>query len=366
MNPDRKVIFLVDDDITNLTIGSNVLSELYSVVTLNSGERLLKMLEKKIPDLILLDIDMPEMNGYQAIQQIKSVDEFKDIPVIFLTAKNDSGSELEGLSLGAVDYIIKPFSPPLLLKRIEIYMLIESQKKEIMEQSWKLVRFSTGLQEMVNEKTKAVVELKNAILKAIADLVEFRDDTTGSHTDRTQGYLRVLVEALIESGMYREEVSSWDVESVVQAAQLHDLGKIGVDDNILRKPGKLTPEEFEAMKLHTTYSEKILDKIKKNTSQHDFLEQARIFASTHHEKWDGSGYPRGLVGKEIPLQGRLMAIADVYDALVSKRPYKNAYSHEEAVRIIEDSGGSHFDPALLQLFLGVSDKFNEIAVLHKS
>ena len=353
MNADRKTIVLVDDDLTNLTIGSNTLEKHYNVITLNSGARLLKLLEKMIPDLILLDVDMPEMNGYETITRIKSNKKIGSIPVIFLTAKNDGESELEGLSLGAIDYIAKPFSPPLLLKRIEVHLLVESQKQE-------LINFNDHLQEMVDEKTRTVVELQNAVLKTMAELVECRDDITGGHIERTQNYLRILINALLKDGLYSDELSTWDIELVLQSAQLHDLGKIAIDDIILRKPGKLTDEEFEKIKVHTIFGEKVIERIKKSTSQQAFLEQARILASTHHEKWDGSGYPNGLKGDKIPLQGRLMAIVDVYDALVSDRPYKRAFFHEQAVDIIRKDSGVHFDPALVDVFLGVSDEFKKV------
>jgi len=355
---DKKIIFLVDDDPTNLTIGNNTLEKDYNVVTLNSGVRLLKMLEKMIPDLILLDIDMPEMDGFQTIGYLKSNENYKNILVIFLTAKSDIESELQGLSLGAIDYIAKPFSPPLLLKRVHIHLLVESQKQE-------LVQFNDHLQDMVDEKTRTVVELQNAVLKTMAELVEFRDNITGSHIERTQNYLRILIEALKKSTLYQDEVSSWDAELILQSAQLHDVGKIAIEDRILRKPGKLTPDEFDKIKVHTVFGEKVIERIKKNTTQHAFLEQARLLAYTHHEKWDGSGYPMGLKGLSIPLQGRLMAVADVYDALVSNRPYKKAFDHEQAVDIIKNESGTHFDPALVDLFLTVSDEFkinNSIAM----
>lgn len=351
----RKTIFLVDDDVTNLTIGKNALSDAYNVFTLNSGARLLKMLEKTMPDLILLDVAMPEMNGYDAIKIIKSKNETADIPIIFLTAKSDGESELEGLSLGAIDYIIKPFSPPLLLKRIEVHLLVESQKKE-------LINYNDNLQEMVKAKTKTVVELQNAILNTMAELVECRDDVTGGHIERTQNYLKVLISALISCGLYEEETSSWDMDIVLQSAQLHDVGKISIEDSILRKPGKLTNEEFEKIKEHTIMGEKIIEKIEKSTTEQTFLKYAKILAGTHHEKWNGGGYHLGLSGENIPLLGRLMAIADVYDALVSERQYKKAFTHEEAVNIILSERGTHFDPVLVDIFHGVSDKFHEIAV----
>jgi len=348
----RKTIFLVDDNITNLTMGRNVLSGLYNVATVDNGERLLKMLEKTIPDMILLDVEMPEMNGYDVIKVIKSKKETKHIPIIFLTAKSDSDNELEGLSLGAIDYIIKPFSPPLLLKRIETHLLVESQKKEL----W---NYNQNLQSLVDAKTKTVLELQNAILRAMAELVENRDDITGKHLERTQTYLSLLIAAISKHSLYADEIRDWNMDLVLLSSQLHDVGKIMVKDEILKKNGKLTDEEFAEMKKHTICGEKIIEKIKRNATEHEFLEHARIFAATHHEKWDGTGYPRKLKGTKIPLQGRLMAIADVYDALVSDRPYKKAFSHEEAVKIISENRGTHFEPGLVDIFLELSDKFNE-------
>ena len=356
MSTHRKTIFMVDDDMTNLVMGNNALNESYNVFTLNSGARLLKMLENHIPDLILLDVEMPEMNGYDIIQFLKSKERTADIPVIFLTAHNDAASELKGLSLGAIDYIIKPFTPPLLLKRIEVHLLVESQKKQ-------LINFNNNLQVMVDTKTKTVVELKNAFLRTMAELVECRDGTTGEHIGRTELYMRILLEALQAHDSYKNEVASWDTELVLQSVQLHDVGKIAIKDNILKKPGKLTPEEFEEIKTHVKFGERVIEKIKENTTERAFLEQTSIFVATHHEKWDGSGYPRGLKGKEIPLQGRMMAIADVYDALTSDRPYKKAFTHEEAVVIIKQDSGKHFDPDLVDVFLPVSHKFREVIVL---
>ena len=361
MSVEKKNIILVDDDPTNLTIGSNTLGNDYDVITLNSGERLLKLLEKKIPDMILLDVDMPDMNGYETIVKIKSNKNLEHIPIIFLTAKSDTDSELEGLSLGATDYITKPFSPPLLLKRINMHLLVESQKDELIAQKQELLTFNDQLQEMVDRKTKTVVELQNAILRTMAELVECRDNITGGHIERTQGYLRILINALCKSSLYSNEISSWDLELVLQSAQLHDVGKIAIDDNILRKPGGLTDEEYNKIKVHTVFGEEIIERIKKNTSEHTFLEHARIFASTHHERWDGSGYPHGLKGEGIPLQGRLMAVADVYDALVSERPYKKPLSHEYAVEMIKYNRGTHFDPVLVDLFLDVKDEIKEFA-----
>lgn len=344
---------LVDDNITNLTLGKNVLSEKYDVITLSSGEKLFKFLKRTLPDLILLDIEMPVMNGYEVMRQLKADAETKNIPVIFLTAKNDTGSELEGLTLGAVDYISKPFSPSLLLKRIERHLLLEDQKKELKE-------YNENLQEMVDRKTETVVTLQNAVLQTVAELVECRDDITGGHIERTQLYLRILVNAAFDAGLYLDEISQWkDDEFFFQSAQLHDVGKIAIRDNILMKPGKLTKEEFDEMKGHTTFGGKVIEKIGKSTQQKSFLHHAKVFAETHHERWDGTGYPNGLEGERIPLQGRLMAIADVYDALISDRPYKKAIPHDEAAAIIIAGKGSHFDPELVDIFIDAQQKFEQ-------
>ncbi len=354
MSVGQKNIFLVDDNVTNLTIGKNALIGKYNVFTIPSGEKLLKLLEKIVPDLILLDVEMPGINGYEACKIIKSTEGLEQVPIIFLTAKTDTASELEGLSLGAIDYITKPFSPPLLLKRIEVHLLVEEQKEE-------LKNYSDNLMEMVIEKTRTVVALQNAILKTVAELVECRDDITGAHIERTQNYLRILTSKLLEVGIYRDIIEKWDMEVFLQSAQLHDVGKIAIKDGILRKNAKLTEDEFEEMKEHTTFGERIIEKISKSAVEDDFLEHARILAVTHHEKWDGSGYPLGLAGENIPLQGRLMAIADVYDALISERPYKKAFTHEEAVNIITAGSGKHFDPKLIEIFLVVAGEFKEIS-----
>jgi putative two-component system response regulator len=351
---ERKTVFLVDDNVTNLTLGKNALAGSYNVFTLNSGARLLKMLEKNVPDIILLDVEMPEMDGYEVIKVLKSKKETALIPVIFLTAKTDGTSEFKGLSLGAIDYITKPFTPPLLLKRIEVHLLVEQQKKE-------LINYNKNLQEMVDTKTKMVVELKNAILKTMAELVECRDDITGGHIERTQRYLGILIDAMQRHNVYTDEIAPWDIGLVLQSAQLHDVGKISIKDSILQKPGKLTEDEFEEIKSHTIFGEKIIDKIRERTSEHAFLEHAKVLVCAHHEKWDGSGYPKGLKGRDIPLLGRLMAIVDVYDALVSERPYKKAFPHEEAVDIIVNGKGSHFDPVLVDLFINVADEFKAAA-----
>ncbi|MCL2634331.1 MAG: response regulator [Oscillospiraceae bacterium] len=353
MEKTRRTIFLVDDNVTNLNIGKDILSKEYNVITIPTADKMFKMLNQIRPDLILLDIEMPEMNGYEAIKILKEDKKTVDIPIIFLTVRGDSSSELAGLSLGAVDYISKPFAPQLLLKRIEVHMTVESQKERLKD-------YNDNLIIMVNQKAQTVTSLQNAIISTIAELVECRDYTTGGHIERTQNYLKILVEALRNSGLYQKEISSWNTEFFIQSSQLHDVGKIAVKDSILNKPAKLTDDEFNEIKNHTTFGVEVIERIQKNSIEDAFLEHAKIFAGTHHEKWDGSGYPHGLSGDGIPLQGRLMAIADVYDALISERPYKKPFTHEDAVRIISGGKGTHFDPMLVDVFIMHEQAFQKV------
>jgi len=345
---------MVDDDLTCLTVAKNNLVDRYDIFTIPSGSKLFNILKKVTPDLILLDIEMPEMSGYDVIKVLKNNENTADIPVIFLTAKIDPESEVKGLSLGAVDYITKPFSKELLLKRMELHLLLEAQKKE-------LIKYSHNLEEMVSKKTKTVFELQNAILKTVAELVECRDDVTGGHIERTQKYLILLVKVMLEHGVYSKEISTWDINLFIMSSQLHDVGKISIKDNILMKKGKLTNEEFEEMKKHSVLGADIIQRIEENTTENEFLKYAKLLASSHHEKWDGTGYPKQLKGEDIPLQGRMMSIVDVYDALTSKRQYKKAFTHEESVKIINDGRGTHFDPLLVEVFVKHEIEFKDIS-----
>ncbi|GHV53744.1 response regulator [Deltaproteobacteria bacterium] len=353
---ERKKVLLVDDNMTNLTMGKDMLKDYYKMYPVPSAGIMFDLLEDMIPDLILLDVEMPDINGYEAIKRLKSAPKWADIPVIFLTSKTDEGSELEGLSLGAIDYVTKPFSAPLLLKRIENHLFTQKQKQQ-------LQAFNAGLEEMVLQKTAQVFNLQNAVLSTVADLVEFRDSVTGGHIFRTQRYLNILLDQLIEEKIYTDEMADWNMEYLLPSAQLHDVGKIAISDTILNKPGKLTQEEFEIMKTHVTIGVDAIKKIEQNAVEHAFLRHAERIAGTHHEKWDGGGYPANLRGQDIPLEGRLMAIVDVYDALVSVRPYKPPFTTDEARRIIEDGKGTHFDPVLIEVFSKVADKFAAVATV---
>ena len=351
MQLERKKVILVDDNPINLKLARNTLMDKYDVFTVPSAEKLFQLLEKALPDIILLDVMMPEMSGYDAIKILKGDPRTAEIPVIFLTSKSDINSELEGFIQGAVDYVSKPFSPQLLLKRVDVHMLVESQKKE-------LRHINENLQQIVEEKTAEVLELQNAVLKTMSNLVEYRDDITGGHVERTERFLRILTEEMINQKVYLDILNTWDMKLFLQSAQLHDVGKIAIRDNILMKPAKLTKDEFEEMKKHTTFGETVIEKIQESSRESVFLTHAKIMAGTHHEKWNGTGYPRGMAGTSIPLQGRLMAIADVYDALISERPYKEAYTAEEAIKIIKEGRGVQFDPALIDVFTAAAHQLS--------
>lgn len=358
----KKKIMIVDDNTTNLAVGKSALQDNYDVLTVNSGERGLQILGKMLPDLILLDVDMPGMDGYETIKLIKSLnEEAAQIPVIFLTARSDASSELDGLSLGAVDYIHKPFSPPLLQKRIELHLLVQDQKIRLAEQNTLLLDFNKNLQGMVDEKAGKIVRLQDIFITTFSELVEFRDEATGGHIVRTQLYLKALAEKMIERNYYPGTIEQKDINLLVQSAQLHDVGKINIPDHILNKRGRLTDEEFEIMKRHTTMGKEAIEKIVDKVEESEFLAHAQIMAYSHHERWDGYGYPLGLAGEDIPIQGRLMAISDVYDALVSERPYKPPFEHDIAVGIILQGKGTQFDPLLVELFEEISDEFHEIS-----
>jgi Response regulator containing a CheY-like receiver domain and an HD-GYP domain len=336
-------VMVVDDSATNLTVAKNALSSVYNVLPVASGEMALKLLAKSMPSLILLDIDMPGMDGFETIKRIKSDESISHIPVIFLTAMDDSASELEGLKLGAVDYIKKPFSTPLLIQRVALHIALIDQKKELQS-------YNENLAKKVREKTKTIEELQHAIIHALSDLIECRDGLTGGHVARTQRYLKLLVDGMLQTKIYEDELAGCDLDLMIESAQLHDIGKVGIPDEILKKPGRLTKEEFEIIKEHPSIGANALKGAMDMTSNKEFLSYAVAVVISHHEKWDGTGYPHGIKEKEIPLIGRLMAIADVYDALVSERPYKKAFSHDAAVDIIVNEAGKHFDPMLIEVF----------------
>ena len=334
-----KTIFIVDDNIMNLLTAKEALSENYNTVTLSSAANMFELLEEVVPDLILLDILMPEVNGFEALARLKSDKRYMDIPVIFLTGKTDTETESKGFEMGVIDFIGKPFSKPVLLNRIKSHLEIES---------------------VIRGRTEKLLRLQSSMVSVLANMIENRDKLTGRHIERTVEYVDILLNAMIENNVYSEETKTWSVDTVVSSARLHDLGKIAVSDLLLNKPDKLTADEYEIIKTHALAGEKIIDDIIDEAGYEDLMHNAKLLAGSHHERWDGTGYPRGLKGEEIPLQGRIMAIADVYDALVSERPYKKAYTHERAVEIIKENSGTHFDPAIVEVFLKVEGLFSEV------
>ena len=353
----KSSVMIVDDNVVNLQVAKKALNKIYNIIPVTSGKMALTLLERCVPSLILLDINMPDMDGFTTLRHIKNNEATRHIPVIFLTAMNDNGCELEGLRLGAVDYITKPFSIPLLIQRVDLHIALITQQKE-------LQNYNDNLMHMVEEKTETIEELQHSIIYALSDLIECRDGLTGGHVLRTKIYLQIMTDGLVQSGKYASEMQGVDTKLWVESAQLHDIGKVGIPDDILKKPDKLTPEEFEVIKTHSLVGERALKNAMETTKIKDFLQYAAIVTASHHEKWDGSGYPYGLQGEGIPLLGRLMAIADVYDALVSERPYKKAVSHEEAAKIIIEESGRHFDPVLIGVFKEQAHRFGEVDVTH--
>jgi len=352
MAKERQIIMLVDDNAASLTMGKNILKDKYDVYPVASGGKLFDILEKITPDLILLDVAMPEMDGYEVMRRLKASRKTQDVPVIFLTSRDDPGNELEGLSLGAIDYISKPFSPALLMQRIGNHLLLVSRKKE-------LEKYNQHLREMALEYSGQNGELLFSALGVLAEVAEFREEVPSGHGRRIRYYLKILLDELDEKGLYQDEIVSLDAHFLFPASALHDLGKLLVKESILNKREPLTEEEFEEIKKHPSLGIRLIDQIAPEKRDHAFLEYARIFIETHHEKWDGTGYPKGLKGTEIPLLGRLIALADIYDSLISPRPYRDAYTIQEAEKMILEEKG--LDPVLIGVFRDAAPRFAEIA-----
>jgi putative two-component system response regulator len=353
---EKQTILVVDDTPENLRLMSGVLKDDYKTKIANNGERGLELAAAlPPPDLILLDIMMPGIDGYEVCRRLKADPATAEIPVIFLTAKVEVEDEQKGFDVGCVDYITKPISPPIVLARVKTHLLLKSARDFLKDQN-------AFLEAEVARRVKEVQTVQDTTIMAMGSLAETRDNETCNHIRRTQHYVRVLAEKLRENPKYARELDDATIEMLYKSAPLHDIGKVGIPDRILLKPGKLTPEEFEIMKTHTTLGrDAILAAEKQLDAPSSFLRCAREIAYSHQEKWDGSGYPEGLVGPLIPLSARLMAVADVYDALISKRVYKPAMSHERAVEIIREGRGRHFDPDIVDVFDRALDEFTKIA-----
>lgn len=333
-------IFVVDDTPTNIDILIETLSENYEISVALDGFTALEDIANQHPDLILLDVMMPEIDGYEVFRQLKKDPKTNDIPVIFVTAKQETEDETFGLELGAVDYITKPFIPAVVLARVHTHLQLAQAKRE-------LAQANEILEEKVRIRTEELfqknLELENTRLEIIRRLgraAEYKDNETGLHVIRMSHYSRLLA---LAAGLNEKMV-----EIIFQAAPMHDIGKIGIPDVILLKPSSLNEDEWQIMRKHPAIGAGII-------GRHDspLLKTARIVALTHHEKWDGSGYPRKLQGEAIPIEGRIVAIADVFDALTTKRPYKKAWPIEKAKNLLIESAGKHFDPELIPIFINI-------------
>lgn len=352
-------ILLVDDEPTNIRILVEVLKDEYDLVIATSGEQALEQVtaHHEELDLILLDVNMPGMSGMDVLQQINERLPWGQIPVIFVTARNEEGDEATGLQSGAVDYITKPVSAPIVRARIKTQLSLREAKKELEAQN-------RILEEKVRERTEEISHTQDVIINALTSLAETRDNETGAHIIRTQYYVKTLAEMIRTFPEYAHELDNDEnIEAMFKTAPLHDVGKVGIPDSVLLKPGKLNDEEWDIMRTHPTLGGDALRKAAQSVEGRGarFLKYAEEIAYGHHEKWDGSGYPQGLAGDAIPISARLMAIADVYDALISRRCYKDPMSHERALSIMREGQGKHFDPVMLQVFLDNDQLFLAIA-----
>lgn len=344
---DKNIILVVDDDKTNLTLAQNILLPKYRIAASNSGQAALKYLENHRPDLILLDINMPDMDGFEVMEQIRLRGESDTIPVIFLTADNLAETEIKCFQMGAMDFVTKPFVPDILLSRvdktIELDQYRHSLENMVMEQA-----------ERITEDARHLSSIQDSVIVGMANLIESRDGSTGKHVKNTQTYVQLIANEMYNRGLFPIELTEDYIDDLCKAAPLHDVGKIKVPDAILQKPGKLTPEEYEVIKLHTTYSRKIIQMIIGDVEDEHYVRIVENIAMYHHERWDGTGYPTGLAGDSIPLEARIMAVADVFDALYEERCYKPPIRPiERIMQIMSEGRGTQFDPVIIDVFVGM-------------
>jgi putative two-component system response regulator len=353
---DKPTILVVDDTPDNLTLVSNLLKKDYRVRVAINGEKALKIaFSDTPPDLILLDVMMPVMDGNEVCQQLRNSSLTAHIPIIFLTAKSEVEDERKGLSLGASDYITKPISPPILEARVKTHLAAKAYSDFLTDKT-------SYLESEVARRTREVSAIQDVTIQAMASLAETRDSDTGNHIRRTQFYVKALTSKLRNHPNYSQYLTDTMIEMIFKSAPLHDIGKVGIPDRILLKPGRFDPAEFEIMKTHTTLGRDAIQAAENSLGlQVEFLSIAKEIAYGHQEKWDGSGYPEGLRGESIPVSARLMAVADVYDALISRRVYKNSMPHDKAISIIQEGRGSHFDPDMVDAFLAIQDEIQSIA-----
>jgi putative two-component system response regulator len=355
-------VLIVDDERVNIDIMVDLLKPHYRTLVATSGEQALKRAAgQPAPDILLLDVMMPGMDGYEVCRRLKADPTTRDIPVIFVTAMSEVGDEARGFALGAVDYITKPVVPVLVEARVKAHLENKHARDYIADRN-------RILQVMVLERTRELAATQDATILSMATLAETRDPETGRHLRRTQSYVRALAQQLRDHPRFRDHLDDHSIELLFKSAPLHDIGKVGVPDRVLRKPARLTPEEYEEMKQHTLYgyeaivaTETLLAGFGISGAAISFLRFAREVARSHHEKWDGSGYPDGLRGEAIPLSARLMSVADVYDAVTSKRVYKPGLSHEQTMVEIVNGRGTYFDPDVVDAFRARGQEFEAIA-----
>ncbi|MGA3800933.1 putative cyclic di-GMP phosphodiesterase [Pseudomonas fluorescens] len=349
-------LLVVDDTPDNLMLMTDLLKDRYRVKAANSGEKALRVLQgDTLPDLILLDVMMPGLSGHEVAQQLKRDPRTRDIPIIFLTAMAATEDEIHGLELGAVDYITKPIRPALVLARVDTQLKLKAAQDFLRDHN-------DYLEREVERRTREVIAIQDVAIQAMASLAETRDNETGNHIRRTQHYIKVLAEHLSDHPRFSHFLTEDTIALLFKSAPLHDIGKIGIPDHILLKPGRFTEDEFEIMKTHTTLGRDAIQHAEDQLGiRAEFLSLAKEIAYSHQEKWDGSGYPQGLAGDDIPVSARLMAVADVYDALISRRVYKAGMPHAQAVEIIRQGRGTHFDPDICDAFLVCVEQFQTIA-----
>ncbi|MDD2915192.1 MAG: two-component system response regulator [Gallionella sp.] len=349
-------ILVVDDTPDNLVLMSSLLKDDYKVKIASSGDKALKIAASDSPpDLILLDIMMPAMDGYEVCQRLKHDPKTMSIPVIFLTAKTEEEDEWKGLELGAVDYITKPVSPHIVMARVKNHLALKAMADFLRDKN-------DFLELEVAKRTREVMAIQDVTILAMASLAETRDSDTGNHIRRTQFYVKALAERLRDHPRFAWFLTDANINMLFKSAPLHDIGKVGIPDNILLKPGRFDPHEFEIMKTHAMLGRDAIEHAEKALGTHvDFLSFAKAIAFSHQEKWDGSGYPQGLAGDDIPIAARLMAVADVYDALISRRVYKQGMPHENAVQIMIGGRGTHFDADMFDAFVDIQEEFRSIA-----
>jgi putative two-component system response regulator len=352
----KETILITDDSPDNIAFMSSFLKEGYRIKAAIDAETTISIANSdNPPDIILMDIVMPGIDGYEACKRLKANPKTANIPIIFLTSRSDTESERLGLELGAVDFIARPINPLIVKARVSTHLALKTARDL-------LVSKSVWLEQEVDRRVRENLLIQDVAMIALGSLAETRDNETGSHIRRTQNYMRILAESLVKMPQFEAELSGGVAELITKSAPLHDIGKVGIPDSILQKPGPLTGTEFAVMKTHTTLGHEAIVRAETMVIKgHSFLRFAGDIAFTHHEKWNGSGYPQGLSGNAIPLAGRLMAVADVYDALINKRVYKEAMPHEKSLEIIREGAGIHFDPAIVEVFLEHGDVFLEIA-----